>query len=722
MRAQLHWVCCTLLTLIALLLPGQVAHAATFTVTNTNDSGAGSLRWAINQANANAGSDRIEFNIPGAGVHTIQPLSDLPALVDDETTIDGYSQPGSARATGLSPAVILIEIDGSLDAGGPLYNGLVIVSGENVVQGLAINRFDANGIALGALGGYTATLNIIVGNHIGTNAAGTAALGNGLSGVFIGLGASQNVVGGTAPADRNVLSANGWEGVGIHGSGTRLNFVFGNYIGTDATGTAALGNGYYGVRIYGGAQDNTVGGYSGDVGNVISGNDVDGVRIAGEGTEGNFVAGNYIGTAPDGSTALGNAECGVYITLGAQGNTIGGNAALAPNVISGNLDSGVAISGTGTMSNTVSGNYIGTDASGTADLGNGSDGVWIGGGAAGNSVGGDTAEERNVISGNDRNGVAISGSPTNNVSGNYIGTDASGTAALSNTVDGVWVGSGADGNVVGGNMAGEGNLISGNGDEGINLDEAFGTTVRGNLIGTDASGTVALGNDDFGIYIGRGAQGNIVGGSAPGQGNVIAASGDEGIYVAGSTTTGNVIAGNAIGTDAGGTADLGNGDSGLELDVGTSGNTVGPANTIAYNASTGVLVDDAAAVDNDITQNSIFSNAELGIDLVEGAHGGILPPAITAVTIAPGSVTIEGTACAGCTVEVFSNGDSDGEGEHYIGSTVADGGGNWTLVVGSLGQPYLTATATGAAEGTSEFSAVYTATVFYDVFLPLVSR
>jgi hypothetical protein len=127
-------------------------------------------------------------------------------------------------------------------------------------------------------------------------------------------------------------------------------------------------------------------------------------------------------------------------------------------------------------------------------------------------------------------------------------------------------------------------------------------------------------------------------------------------------------------------------------------------------------------VDNDVTRNSIHDNADLGIDLVEGAHGGILPPAITAATLGPGGVTVEGTACAGCAVEVFSNGDAGGEGEHYIGTTLADGGGAFTLVLGSLGEPYLTATATDAADGTSEFSAVYTATVSYAVYLPVVVR
>jgi hypothetical protein len=160
-----------------------------------------------------------------------------------------------------------------------------------VVQGLAVNRFAGNGIGLGAYGGITATNNVIAGNHIGTNVAGTTAMGNGLSGVFIGLGANQNTVGGTAPAARNVISGNGWEGVGIHGSETRLNFVLGNYIGVDATGAATLSNGWAGVEVWG-AAGNRIGGATAGERNVISGNGEQGVYIQGDTAAGNVVAGN----------------------------------------------------------------------------------------------------------------------------------------------------------------------------------------------------------------------------------------------------------------------------------------------------------------------------------------------------------------------------------------------------------------------------------------------
>ena len=382
----------------------------TTTVNSTNDVDDGtcnvahcSLREAINAANSNSGTDTIAFNITSGcgagGVCTIQPTSALPTLTDNGTTIDGYTQPGATQATGTTPAVLKIEIDGT-NAGAT--NGLRLDSSNNSIRGLVINRFSQ-------------------------------------SSVFISGG-----------------SATG-------------NTVSGNYIGTDASGTADLGNSYSGVAIRGAAQN----------------------------------------------------------------NTIGGDTAGERNVISGNGEAGVWIYDNGTMSNTVSGNYIGTDANGTAVLSNIGDGVAIGGGAQSNAVGPD---------------------------------------------------------------------------------------------------------------------------------NVIAHNGEDGIEVYESNTTGNTI-----------------------------------------------------------THNSIFSNT-MGINLVSSANGRIAAPVIVTTTL--GSVHVVGTACPGCTVEVFENGDTDGEGETYVGSSTATGSGAFTVTASYLSKPYLTATATGVVSGTSEFSAVFTATVTgpAPVYLPLVLR
>ncbi len=577
--------------------PTEAAVYTVNTVVDENDGscsdGDCSLRDAIILANNNFGPDTIAFNISGCGgVCTIQPTSALPTLWGGGTTIDGYTQPGALQATDTTSATLLIEIDGT-NAGNS--NGFQMTSAANVIKGLVINRFSRSGVYIS--GG---TGNTVSGNYIGTDATGTADLGNAWDGVSIGGGAQNNTVGGDTAAERNVISGNDMDGVRIFGSGTTGNTVCGNYIGTDASGTADLGNAFHGVSISGGAQNNTVGGDTAGERNVISGNDEDGVRIFGSGTTGNTVSGNYIGTDANGTADLGNADDGVDILSGAQNNIIGGDTATERNVISGNDADGVHISDSGTTGNTVSGNYIGTDASGTADLGNADDGVYISGGAQNNTIGGDTAAERNVISGNDDDGVHISDSGTT------------------------------------------------------------GNTVSGNYIGADASGTADLGNTGYGVRIAQGAQNN----------------------------------------------------------------TVGPGNVIAHNSLDGVGVYGGSTISNTITQNSIFSNT-MGIRLVDGANGNIAAPVIVTTTV--GSVNVVGTACPGCTVEVFENGDTDGEGETYVGDTTANASGAFTLTVSSLSDPYLTATATDVVSGTSEFSAVFTATVplapsVGPLYLPIILR
>jgi hypothetical protein len=122
---------------------------ATFTVLNTDDAGAGSLRQAILNANASAGADSIAFNIPGGGVHTISPLSALPAMTDATgIVLDGYSQPGSSPNTLAvgDNAVLAVELDGSLAGSGAI--GLSLTSDNNTIRGLVINRFSSHGISI----------------------------------------------------------------------------------------------------------------------------------------------------------------------------------------------------------------------------------------------------------------------------------------------------------------------------------------------------------------------------------------------------------------------------------------------------------------------------------------------------------------------------------------------------------------------------------------------
>jgi photosystem II stability/assembly factor-like uncharacterized protein len=232
---------------------------ATFLVTNANDSDAGSLRQAILDSNATTGANTINFSIDGGGVQTISLLSALPAITNP-VVIDGTSEPGFAGAP-------LIVLDGTSAGAG--VNGLLITAGNCTVQGLVIDNFSGAGIAL-----QTGGSNLIAGNYVGIDSTGTSAASNGGAGISISGGSTNNVIGGTTAAARNVLSANATNGVEILGSGTSGNLVEGNYVGTDVTGTAVLGNGANGVLITS-AANNVIGGTAAGAGNVIafSGND-----------------------------------------------------------------------------------------------------------------------------------------------------------------------------------------------------------------------------------------------------------------------------------------------------------------------------------------------------------------------------------------------------------------------------------------------------------------
>ena len=255
---------------------------------------------------------------------------------------------------------------------------------------------------------------------------------------------------------------------------------------------------------------------------------------------------------------------------GAQSNIIGGAGEGEGNVISAN-DQGILFAGEGTDSNQVMGNLIGTDDSGTRRRAN-RVGVMIGNGARDNVIGGSGVGERNVISGQTAVGVTISGS-SNLVTGNYIGTDITGTVSVPNEMEGIWITDGAQGNVIGGAGTGEGNVISGNALFGVRMTEpgTSGNSVKGNYIGVDATGATALGNR-YGVEISFGAEGNTIGGSADGEGNVVSAN-NTGVVLRGSTTSGNTVQGNRIGTDASGEKPLRNSRA-LSIIEGAEDNTV----------------------------------------------------------------------------------------------------------------------------------------------------
>jgi hypothetical protein len=323
-----------------------------FYVLNTNDSGTGSLRQAILNANGNSGPDSITFNIPGSFVHTITPLSLLPTITDP-VTIDGLSEPGA------SASAPLIELSGA--SGGSVTDGLVISAPNSTIKGLVINRFQDNAIKITGSG---ATGDIVQGNLLGTDPTGSFALGNNAAGILVENGAINVLITG------NLISDNGFEpgvgsgsGIDIVGSTTSYVTIAGNFIGTNANGTAAIGNNGAGILIQN-AHDNTLGGPNVADRNVISGTAGDGIVITGAGANNNLVQGNYIGTNAAGTAALGNTGNGIFLQNGAESNQI------RQNVISGNGLNGVAVIGSAATGNSVRGNSIFANAQLGIDLGN----------------------------------------------------------------------------------------------------------------------------------------------------------------------------------------------------------------------------------------------------------------------------------------------------------------------------------------------------------------
>ncbi|MEY2495869.1 MAG: hypothetical protein QOJ45_2361 [Verrucomicrobiota bacterium] len=613
-------------SLIALLFSTVAAPADTFVVTTTNESGAGSLRQAIVNANAHpngASADTIRFNIgSGNGVRTIVLASALPEI-SDPVIIDGWTQPGWNGAP-------LIEVT---PRAGLAVDGLVITGGATTIRGLVMNGFQA------ALKFSQNGNNVVKGCYLGTDNTGELPTSND-NGIY-SLSTSNNLIGGTSAADRNIISGNRFQGIffsepDAFSIKTQGNVIQGNYVGTDVTGTVAVPN----------------------------------------------------------CPAAGNAGAGIFVI--SNNAKIGGSDMGAGNLISGNARGGISLTGSGAV---ISGNFVGTDVSGSVALPNNGNGIFMA--SLGGMLGGPTAGARNLVSGNTGNGIQVESS-SGLIQGNFIGTDATGKVALPN---GNGLGVAGRSNVIGGDAVGAGNLISGNTGTGLFFFVGLSTIgggfnpvppqfnlVQGNLIGTDVTGTAALANGGDGIYFARGQIGggsNRIGGNFSGAGNVISGNLGNGIHI--EQTAATVIQGNLIGTGRDGIKGLGNGQAGILMvdcpssNIGSiSGPDLDAANTIAFNLGDGLTLTGQSQQDR-IASNSIHDNRQLGIDLGDdgvtpndpgdpdtGVNGLQNFPVISAAFGFNGNLTIYGSlqsvASKDFIVEFFANqaADSSGFGEGQI--------------------------------------------------------
>jgi CSLREA domain-containing protein len=567
------------------------AHAAvTYTVTSATDTDDGScdaenctLREAINAANANAGSDTIEFGL-GSGVPTIAVgsagLGALPAIT--EPLILHGSNGGATR----------IELNG--DLAGPAADGLAITGGGTLVISFVINGFSDDGVEFSGPGN-----NSIINSYVGTDVTGTIAHAN-RTGVRITSSAFNDVSG-------DVISGNS-NGIVVVDETSAGNTIERNLIGTDPSGSTDVGNSSRGIVISGAVhtrvEDNT-----------ISGNDEGGIHLIDSGSAGhtadNRFFHNNIGTDRFGAVAIPNGRDGIRVEFAQR-------FAIIQNLISGNEGDGVSISSFTTPGFTgdglVRGNVIGTDHAMTTALPN-TNGIHL-----------DRATniqvEDNVAAGNHDSGILVDESfgeppvPLGNViEQNRIGINYFGTTAIPNRF-GVHI------DFQPGNTVGAGNVISGNsigvlitGDE-----TTSGNVVQGNLIGTDGAGTGDIGNTSRGVVI-SGAVGNRI------EDNTISGNDEGGVHIldtgSSSLTADNVVHDNRIGTDAAGATALPNGRDGVLIDF--AARTKVSSNVISGNEDDGVQVSSFTIPgftgDGTIIDNQIGTDAT-GISAVpNGGHG-----------------------------------------------------------------------------------------------------
>ena len=588
---------------VLLGLPGQAGAAArlavpqAFTVTSLRSSGVGTLRSAIESANASAPGTQTTISFAVAGVITL--ASALPAITR-QTSIDALTAPGH---TGGGPPVV--EINCHRRA------GLVFAASAAGSQllGLAIGNARGAGVTLAA------SRVTIDDDYIGLDLAGHG-LGNRGAGVVVLARSSRDVIGGNPSGEpgvvANVISAN--HGAGLVLSGSSRDTIATNRIGTNPAGTARMGNRGDGIELTRGASNNEIGGTDftdpatgavnnptgtkGTVppvfvvpalGNLISGNGGNGVLIT-DNSRGNVLNGNFVGTTASGNAALGNRGNGVWIDHSGRNSLIGCKVVQNPfvyyNVLAGNGGNGLRVTSSDKV--VVQGNFFGTGANNTTPVRNRLNGILVDGTSASTQVGG-VIPLGNVSAGNGRNGIEVTGRVRGFVTFNTFGGLLAFKGAAPNGGDGLLI------TATGGDNLARTNVFSGNRRNGIELaGNARGVTIDPDIVGLSTNGGSALPNHGDGLLIGGSAHGNTIGGSRR---SVIPQNTFSGNYGYGIVITGhahrNKVFGSFIGTLILGVKPLANRRGGVLIAGRAHGNTIGrtrpvPANLISGNVGTGV--------------------------------------------------------------------------------------------------------------------------------------
>jgi hypothetical protein len=685
------------------------------------------------------GISSVEKGVYTLSADSVQAGSANPvqgSFVSVRRNANGSFGPGTwvnLNYTGLDPTN---HITSSNAVYGNQVVGIVISSGSSFSFQATVNvGFQLSNViggnACNGVGLYAANNNQVAMNYIGTDVTGTLALANAKNGIRLTTGAQGNMIGGQAtggndptnnvfvrPPQGNLISGNSANGVLINGGAT-LNTLSGNFIGTDSSGSSALGNSLDGVDIANADGNSLIGcTFQQDpfvFYNVISGNGANGLQV----TDSNSttIQANFLGIGADNLTPLGNVLNGVVVE-GTSADTVMGGPIPLGNVDAANGQNGLLVQGTASFFTTYN-TFCGLAAFQTyTNLGNGLDGMKI------TSTGGNILIRTNVITENANDGIEIAGAATGvRVAGNIIGLDTQGNVAMGNKNNGVEVGGAASNIVIGGPQATFNiiphNAISSNGNNGVAIDGiAHNIVLNFSYIGTDLTGLNAgFGNTNDGVYLGPGTNANQIGSANPSLPTVISSNHANGVEMLRSDN--NVVIGCLIGIDALGLLPLPNLGNGIAITI--SNNNVigrnlpasGPANTIAFNHLDGVFIESGTG--NSIRDNSIYSNNGLGIDLTPFANMNQAAPVLTSVQKKPLGLQVAGSLASRAnttfTLEFFANNVSDPSGRYFLGSLLVstNAAGVAAFAFNGLlppsGADFITATATDPAGNTSEFSA-----------------
>ncbi|MBX7093099.1 MAG: gliding motility-associated C-terminal domain-containing protein [Flavobacteriales bacterium] len=558
-----------------------------FSVINAFATGAGSFTDAVTSINITSFPPPyfIDFRI------SLTPTINLgvPISLSKQMIIDGYSQEGSLiGGPGTTPnTLVTLTPSVTLDGGGSTAVGLVVSNGASgsKIMGLKVQNFSQQGILLSS--------------NNGTQVLGCMLIDNDIRGIEINAG-SANMVGDSAYHFTNMISGNTSSGVMIFNSPN--NMVRNNLIGTNANGTAAYGNQLSGVEIFGNtATGNMIGGqHKKDHFNIISGSTSNQVLIN-SAANNNYVLGNHIGTTYSGINSIAGGSNGIMVTAGAGFNFLGGGSSEDYNVICAQTNAGIFLDNS--SGNVIINNYIGySPFPSPAQISNNSGIILEGTGSVNNTIG--TAAKRNYVCGNTGSGMKLNnGANGNSFTNNFIGINHL-NAIMGNSGEGILIQNNSPGNSIG--TANGGNFIGGNGSTGISLFGSRSNNVINNTIGMDSTRTLARANNLDGISLNSVSNNNTI------NGNFMSFNLDQGIEI---NSDSCLVLNNIIGTDISGTLSMGNGGGGIVISGNANriGDGAVGDNTIAFNTGAGVVV--SSGISNSIIKNKIYSNTQLGIDL-----------------------------------------------------------------------------------------------------------